>query len=230
MIAGLRKKLRRRIAARDRQRKLHQQTGKQGHREAAQRHTTAIKKLRSLIRKRRQVRPISDKGVRFIAEFEGFFPKPYNDPVGYATVGYGHLLGYRAVRPSDHHSIWVKGQKRPGVLTKGEARQLLRQELARKYEPAVTRLFESGGPLHGKFDQAFYDALVSFAFNLGPASMVPGTPGFETLGRAIQSGKKGQIAGALTLYDKAGGKALPGLTRRRNAEKRLMISGLYHTR
>lgn len=226
----LRQKLRRRLAARARQRALYEQTGKVGHRKAAARHNKAVAKLRGIISKRRRVRPVSDKGVKFISNFEGFFSKPYNDPVGYATVGYGHLLGYRAVRPSDHHSIWIDGQMVPGQLTKAEARELLRRELAAKYEPAVRRLFEPGGPLYGQFDQGFYDALVSFAFNLGPASVVPGTPGFETLGRAIQSGKRAQIAAALTLYDKAGGNALPGLTRRRAAEKRLMLTGLYHSR
>lgn len=230
MIRDLRKKLRRRIARRDRQSGLFLETGQLGHRKAARRHARAIAKLRGLIDRRRRVRPISEEGVRFIAGFEGFFSQPYNDPAGFSTVGYGHLLGYRPVTDADRRGVWVRGQRIPGRLTKPEARRLLRRTLADRYEPPVRRLFEPGGPLYGQFEQGFYDGLVSFAFNLGPGSVVPGTPGFETLGRAILAGNRAQIANALTLYDKAGGKALPGLTRRRAAEKRLILTGLYSNR
>lgn len=35
--------------------------------------------------------------MNLVAHFEGFFSCPYNDPVGYATIGFGHLIGYRRV-------------------------------------------------------------------------------------------------------------------------------------
>jgi lysozyme len=224
---GLRDKLRKRRRALRRQTRLWKKTGKTGHAKAAKRHARAVRYLRNLIQKSATESDTSPAGLQFISEFEGYFSHPYNDPVGYATVGIGHLIGYRAVRPSDSKLIWVQGQKKPGQLTRAEAERLLAQDLAKDYEPAVRRLFLPGGPLAGKFEQSLFDALVSFAYNLGPGSVTPGTRGFETIGRAISAGDRKAIAEAVLLYDKAGGKALPGLTRRRRAERRLILTGDY---
>jgi lysozyme len=227
-LAQLRSRLKRRKRNRDRQSKLWRRTGKAGHGKAAKRHAAAVRALRKHIFRITRVQWISRQGVEFIAEFEGLpnGGKPYNDPIGYATVGYGHLLGYRPVQASDFNGIWLAVQERPGRLSPEEARELLRLDLRKDYEPAVRKLFARGGPLDGKFTQGRYDALVSFAFNLGPAS-VQGVPGFETMGRAIAAGDLEVIADAFLLYDKAGGEALPGLTRRRQAEKRLFLTGHY---
>jgi len=168
------------------------------------------------------------KGVKFISEFEGFLSEPYNDPVGYATVGYGYLLGYRPVQPSDKKAIWITGQKTPGKLTEAEARKLLAQELKKHYEPAVNKLFEKGGQFENKFDQAFYDSLISFVYNLGAASLSD-IPGFETIGRAVKKGDKKAVADAMLLYNKAGGEKYPGLVRRRRAERRMALTGNYST-
>jgi len=169
----------------------------------------------------------SAKGVQFIAEFEGFFATPYNDPAGYATVGYGYLLGYRPVAPEDRRSTWIDRQQRPGILTEPEARRLLKKELAEKYEPAVRPFFAPDAPLAGAGQETF-DALVSFVYNLGTASL-SGIPGFETMGRAMKSGKRQAIGDAMLLYTYAGGKKLPGLVRRRRAERRLFLRGIYKT-
>lgn len=187
-----------------------------------------VEALRKRIVRITRVQWISRDGVKFIAEFEGFpnNGRPYNDPAGYATVGYGHLIGYRPVKLADKSGIWVANQERPGQLTRDEALQLLRQDLRKDYEPAVRALFTSG-PFKNRFEQGFYDALVSFAYNLGPAS-VKGVAGFETVGRAISAGDKRAVADALLLYDKAGGRTLPGLTRRRKAERRLIRTGRYY--
>jgi len=228
-LPTLREKLARRRKARDRQARLWKRTGKAGHGKAARQHSRAVAYLRRLLRRARTISPVSEDAVQFIASFEGFYPSPYNDPVGYATVGYGHLLGYRPVQSSDHRTRWVFGQRTAGRLTEVEARRLLALDLGRDYEPRVRRLFEAGGPLFGRFDQHLYDALVSAAYNLGPGAVIPGTPGFETIGRAIAAGDRKAIADALLLYDKAGGVALPGLTRRRLAERRLILTGNYST-
>lgn len=206
-----------------------ERTGRVEDRREAGRHGRAMRYLKKLIERRTIPQPVSAQGLAFIAEFEGFYPAPYNDPAGYATVGYGHLIGYRPVQAKDHAAIWVWGQKEPGRLTRQEARRLLRSKIAQNYQPAVTRLFEKDGPLYGKWTQHRFDALVSFAFNLGPGAVTPGTKGFETIGRAIRAGDLRAIGDAMLLYDKAGGKALPGLTRRRTAERRLFLTGNYRT-
>jgi lysozyme len=228
-IPTLRKKLARRRKARDRQARLWKRTGKAGHGKAARRHSRATAYLRRLIRRARTISDVSDQGVAFIASFEGFYPTPYDDPAGYATVGYGHLLGYRPVTDADRRARWVFRQANAGRLTDIEARRLLADSLRKDYEPRVRRLFEEGGPFFGKFEQTFYDALVSAAYNLGPGVVTPGTPGFETIGKAVEAGDRKAVADALLLYDRAGGIRLAGLTRRRRAERRLILTGNYST-
>jgi lysozyme len=228
-LAQLRDRLKRRRRNRDRQTSLFKRTGKAGHGKAAKRHATAIRSLRKRIIGITRVRWMTPAGVKFIAEFEGFpnGGKPYNDPVGYATVGYGHLIGYRPVKPADASAIWVATQDNPGRLTEKEAQELLRQDLRKDYEPAVRALFARGGSLQDQFTTGRYEALVSFAYNLGPGS-VKGVSGFETIGRAIEAGDLKAIADAILLYDRAGGSALAGLTRRRKAERRLFLTGNYN--
>lgn len=220
-------KLRRRRRALRRQTRLWRKTGKRGHAVAARQHAKAVRFLRHLIEKQASESATSPQGVRFISDFEGFLAVPSDELDGHATVGIGHLIHFGRVTDADRRGIWVEGQQTPGRLTREEAERLLARDLAETYEPAVLRLFEPGSYLAGKFEQALFDALVSFAYNLGPASLTPGTPGFETLGRAIHSGSRKAIAESLLLYDKAGGVALPGLTRRRRAERRLILTGEY---
>jgi lysozyme len=229
-LRRLRQKLRKRIERRDRQLAKFRKTGKAGHARAARIHAKAVRKLKRLIKEQEVTATISAEGLEFIAEFEGLpnGGRPYNDPVGYATVGYGHLIGYRPVLEADHADIWISGQQTPGKLTRAEAKQLLKQDLARKYEPAVRALFSPGGPLAGKFKQPLYDALVSFAYNLGTGSLT-GASGFQTMGRAVASGRPNEIAQAMTLYVYGGSQRLPGLVRRRNAEARLIRTGNYST-
>lgn len=230
MVDVLREKIRKRIRARDRQRRYYRRTRKRGHRIAAIRHAKAVRYLRHLLRKATAVTSETDTspaGVRFIADFEGFLAVPSDELDGHATVGIGHLIHHGPVTDADRRGIWIDGQKRPGRLTRQEAERLLAKDLAERFDPAVRRLFLDGGPLQGKFEQTLFDALVSFAYNLGTGAVTPGTPGFETIGRAITAGSRTQIADAVLLYDKANGSALPGLTRRRRAERRLILTGEY---
>lgn len=223
----LRRKKRKRVKKRRRQWRLWKRTGKKGHLKAFRRHRKAVRKLKGLIRKATR-KSTTPAGAAFIRTFEGVCHVPENDPVGYSTVGVGHLIAYRPVTPADHKMVWVKGQKQPGRLTNAEADRLLQQDLKRDYEPVVKKLF-TDGPLKGKFAPHRFDALASFAFNLGVNSVIPGTRGFETMGRALTSGDLTAIGDAMLLYDKAGGRVLPGLVRRRRAERRLLLTGSYST-
>lgn len=153
----------------------------------------------------------SAAGVKFIAGFEGWFPRPYNDPVGYATVGFGHLLGYRGVTDADRRARWVPGQDRPGVLTISEGYQLLARDLGKveREVRAVVRV---------PITQGQFDALVSFTFNCGGGALRSST----VLRRLNRRDYRG-AADALMMWTKAGGRVLPGLVRRRREERVMFL-------
>lgn len=141
-------------------------------------------------------RTISQNGVDLIAGFEGFVPHPYRDAVGVWTIGYGHTAGVGPNTPN---------------LTQKQAKALLWSDLERTYVPPV-RKFKG-------LNQQQFDALVSFAYNVGPGYLQPG----HTMGDALARGDMRAAADAFLLYDLAGGQKLPGLTRRREAERRLFL-------
>lgn len=72
-------------------------------------------------------------------------------------------------------------------------------------------------------NQPQFDALVDFTFNLGG-----GTLGRSTLLAELNAGHYGSVPGQLRRFVKAGGRTLPGLVRRREAEARLFTDGRYH--
>lgn len=155
----------------------------------------------------------SPRGIALIASFEGFAATPYDDPAGYATVGFGHLIAYRSVTDEDRRASWVDGQAAAGRLTRPEARRLLLEDLARDYEPHVAALGLA-------LSQCQFDALVSFVYNLGPGAI-----GSETgIGGALRGQEWLTAADEMLRWDKAGGETLPGLTRRRRAERILFLS------
>jgi hypothetical protein len=92
------------------------------------------------------------------------------------------------------------------VITQEQAEQLLAVDL-QKYENAVQNYVAF--PLN----QNQFDALVSFAYNCGIGNLKKLVSGRDAL----------QIAAALPHYNKAGGKVLSGLTKRRNAELELFL-------
>ena len=140
---------------------------------------------------------ISSAGLSIIKEFEGFRAQAYKPiPSDPWTIGYGTTRG---VKPGD-------------VMTRAEAEHRLRQELV-EYERAVERA------TGGNATQPQFDALVSFAYNVG----VKGMAG-STVIKRHNSGDHQSAARAFGLWNKAGGKTWPGLTRRRAAEAALYLT------
>jgi lysozyme len=142
---------------------------------------------------------VGDAGVTLIKEFEGFpyNGRPYRDMVGVWTIGYGHTKGVGPTSPP---------------LTEPQASELLRQELDAAYAPPVNAL-----PV--ELGQHQFDALVSFVYNCGPGAIAPTTH----VGQALRAKEFGAAADALLQWNKAGGKPVPGLTRRRTAERALFL-------
>lgn len=143
----------------------------------------------------------SDKGIALIKQFEGCKLTAYQDSVGVSTIGYGWT------QPVDGKPI------RAGMTIKQEtAERLLKTGLVR-YESDVSRLVKVG------MTQGQFDALVSFTYNLGARSLST-----STLLRKLNTGDYAGAADEFLRWNKAGGKVLNGLTRRREAERALFLS------
>jgi lysozyme len=149
-------------------------------------------------------RKISDAGLNFVAGWEGFRPTAYNDAAGHATIGFGHLL----------HTGPVTALDRKRHLTRAQGLKLFRQDM-RRFEDAVNRYVTV--PL----EQAQFDALCSFAFNVGII-------GFRdsTLLRHLNNERRTAAADEFLKWNKAGGRTLEGLTRRRQAERKMFLTGI----
>ena len=138
----------------------------------------------------------SKQGLKLIERFEGISLTPYVDVAGFYTIGVGHLIGDGRSLPDS----WNR------TFTVGEIDALLASDV-RKFELGVARYITA------KLTQNQFDALVSFAFNLGL-----GTLQRSSLRQKIN---RGDIQGCLQTwakYNKAGGKVLKGLDLRRQAE------------
>jgi lysozyme len=188
---------------------------KKYHRPSIRERTAQVVALRKVVKVRaaqvayaerivkRHSRPTStsEAGVRFIMECEGFSAVRYDDGVGVQTIGFG-------TTNADVHPL-------PARITREGAEALLRRALATKYEPAVEALGLT-------LTQGQYDALVSFAYNLGPAAFTT-APNFQTLQRAVRAKDVAAIARCLPLYSDPGTPSVhAGLLARRKAEQAMM--------
>lgn len=146
---------------------------------------------------------LSDAGARFIAGHEGMVLEPYDDPAGYATVGIGHLIAKRRVNDAD--------RKQWGRLTEAQAFDLFRSD-ARKFIDAVA------ASVVVPLTQNQFDALVSFAFNVGEGAFRS-----STLLKKLNAKDYQGAAAEFAKWNKAGGRVLKGLVRRRKEEAELFM-------
>ena len=137
---------------------------------------------------------ISKAGIDFIIGFEGFSAKACKcvSTEKYYTIGYGH---------------YGSDVKKDDTISKEEARKLLEADLL-SFEKKVSK-YDS----KYDFNQNEFDALVSFAYNVGSID------GLTKNGTR----SKAEIAKYMTMYNRSGGHVLDGLTKRRNKEKELFL-------
>jgi lysozyme len=140
---------------------------------------------------------ISDDGVALVKEFEGCELKAYRCPAGVLTVGYGST--------GTHVH---EGQEIDEITADAYLRKDL--EVAEKCIAACVNV---------ALTQGQFDALCSFVFNLGCGAFRK-----STLLRKLNDGDDVGAADEFQRWSKAGGKELPGLVRRRKAEKELFLS------
>ena len=143
----------------------------------------------------------SDMGLSLIKSFEGFSARPYLCPAGVPTIGYG------ATYYPDGRRVTM--QDRP--VTEADATAMLRSMLA-SYEAGVSRY------VLAPINQGKFDALVSFAYNLGLSALKS-----STLLRLVNARDYAGAASQFGRWNRAGGKVLPGLTRRREAERVMFL-------
>lgn len=136
----------------------------------------------------------SKNGIKLIKQFEGCRLTAYLCPAGIPTIGYGHTAGVKI------------GQ----TITQEQADKFLKEDLV-TFEKKVEKY-------NSKYcwNQNEFDALVSFAFNIGSIDQLT----------ANGSRDKNVISQKILQYNKAGGKVLEGLTKRRQAEQALFLKAV----
>lgn len=139
---------------------------------------------------------ISQTGLDLIKRFEGLETKAYRCPAGILTIGYGHTTG---VKEGD-------------TCTPEQAEVWLREDCQ------VAELTVSAN-VNVHLNQNQFDALVSFIFNLGSGNFVK-----STLLKKLNTSDYRGAADELDRWVNAGGRKLPGLVKRRVAEKALFLS------
>ncbi|CAL8113515.1 unnamed protein product [Orchesella dallaii] len=154
--------------------------------------------------------PTNQAGLNLIKEFEGFYANFYTDPVGIKTIGYGHAchVWNCAVPLNGKYNV---------PLTQATAEALLKEDLVApgRYEQCV-----ANAVTYANLNANQFSALASFTFNLGCGNLQSST--------LLSLLNRGDVSGAAEEFAKwvyAGGQILPGLVRRRAAEKELFCSG-----
>jgi lysozyme len=142
-------------------------------------------------------RTINEKGLALIKRFEGLRLDSYRCSANVATVGYGHT---------------GPDVRIPMTITVGEAERLLAADLAR-FEAGVTAMVGSVPTSEDEFS-----AMVSLAFNVGLQAFAT-----STLLKRHKAGNKIGAANAFMSWIFANKKKLPGLVRRREAERELYL-------
>jgi lysozyme len=142
---------------------------------------------------------LSSNGLQLIKSFEGFRASPYADSAGIPTIGYGTILY------TDGECVTMDDS----AITEAQAEQYLAFQINHKTSSVNQMLVV-------EVNQNQFDALVSFAYNLGVGALHG-----STLLRLINASNFDGAADEFPKWDKADGQVIAGLTRRRLAEQQL---------
>ena len=147
-----------------------------------------------------------------VKHHEGVRFRPYRCPALLWTVGVGHVIdpAHIGVKLEDRRNLPIPdGWDR--TLSMEEVESILAQDLAR-FEHGVERLCPSG------LNQRRFDALVSFAFNVGLGALQR-----STIRARHNRGDYEGASEAFMMWTKAAGKVMPGLVKRRTDEQNLYL-------
>lgn len=141
-----------------------------------------------------------EKAKELIKTSEGFKEAAYKCPAGIWTIGYG----------------WTHGVKEGDTITEEKASELVEQEVMKIAEQVKAVLSEE---VFAKLTENQVCALIDFVYNFGLGNFKE-----STLCKMIKSGQIMEAGNQFERWVKAGGKVLPGLVKRREAEKELWCS------
>lgn len=138
----------------------------------------------------------SHAGIGLIKVFEGCRLKAYQDSAGIWTIGYGTTTaaGFGTIGPGM-------------TITQDQADEWLAAGLV-KYEAGVMKAL-TRSPTQNQFD-----AMVSLCYNIGPGAFAK-----SSVARLFNGGDVHGAADAFLMWNRAGGKVLPGLSSRRRKER-----------
>ena len=146
---------------------------------------------------------ISQNGLNLIKEFEGLSLKPYLDVVNIPTIGWGNT----------YYPDGKKVTMNDKPIDELKANEILEYIANKDFASFVSKVVKV--PLN----QNQFDALVSFAYNVGNGSLQN-----STLLKKLNSGDYQGASNEFLRWNKAGGKVLNGLTKRREKERALFLS------
>jgi lysozyme len=164
----------------------------------------------------------SEKGIHLMHYFEGYRNKPYKCSAKIWTVGWGHAMYGDQLRLPNVRTETYVGMIRDDyqlksednrVWSKEELVEIFKNDLA-SFERGVLRLVPA---VAGK--QGAFDALVSISYNIGAGNLQR-----STIRMKANRGDWEGAADAFRVWTKGGGKVLPGLVKRREAERSLFLS------
>jgi lysozyme len=164
----------------------------------------------------------SDKGIHLMHDFEGYRNRPYKCSAKIWTVGWGHAMYGDQLRLPNVRTEKYTGMIRDDyqlkpednrVWSKEELVEIFKNDLE-TFERGVLRLVPGCAGHQGSFD-----ALVSISFNFGLGNLQRSTIRM----RANREDWEG-AADAFRAWTKGGGKVLPGIVKRREAEIALFLS------
>lgn len=141
---------------------------------------------------------LSQKGIELIKQFEGYSSKAYPDP---ATGGAPWTIGYGT----------TKGVKPGMIITAEQAEKMLRDDVE-KFESGVSSLITA------PTTQGQFDAMVSLAYNIGLGNF-----GKSTLLKKHNARCYICAADQFRVWNRANGKVMNGLTKRRAAEREVYM-------
>jgi lysozyme len=144
-----------------------------------------------------------DLAIGLCKEFEGFRSAPYLCPAGVSTIGYG------STRYANGRRVTLKDER----MTEAGALALLKHELQNTY---LLPLLKLSPVLTTNERQA--NAILDFVYNLGISKYES-----STLRKMVDAANWQGAAKEIIKWNKGGGKILPGLVRRREAEAKLLV-------